>query len=234
MPVLVWSHLPSAIQRTGSHQRAKRPTTKEGSGSHAVDNLEEPVLDRIEPARSRRLTSVRARPFCFWLGSDEAVAWAVPTELEHADMDDWSSLIGTLKEAMEVVEDAAASDAENAPVLNAIFRDLRQWVERLQRLEQADDTAVVEFIEKMFLRRKGIALMGFKSAAEVRERLKAKGFTRLAQDVSNETLVGCMEALTDTRDVATPLAEAEERIVDTTAWEMVNLAGLDWPEAEES
>jgi hypothetical protein len=105
-------------------------------------------------------------------------------------------------------------------------------IEALQRLEQADDDTLVEFVEKMFLRRKGITVVSFKSGAHVRERLEAKGFTRLAQDVSNETLVEHMDTYVSNQDTA--LAEIEELIVEGAARDVVEEVGLEWPEPSET
>jgi hypothetical protein len=139
-------------------------------------------------------------------------------------MHDLPTLVSTLQAAWEAPDDEASVNPD--PVLKAICRDVRQWIEALQRVEQADDLAIVEFFEKTFLRRKGILIALFGSGADVRKVLKAKGSTR----VSSEGLAGLMESTVCMPEIEAALAALGERIAETTAREVVKGRGLDWPE----
>jgi hypothetical protein len=109
---------------------------------------------------------------------------------------------------------------------------LRKQIEARESLEEADDDAIMDWVERTCLERKGILVLGWASGKKVRAILKKKEFGCLSQEVSTDSLIGLMAQNGDYFDWTKTVWEIAGKIEQETARDVVKEVGLDWPEGE--
>jgi hypothetical protein len=136
------------------------------------------------------------------------------------------SLLTTLKEALKELETAGLEADTNLSL------EYRYWIEIFQESEETDHSTMIETLQDHFLNRKGIMVAARLSAANVRTILRKKGFKNLAEEHSNESIV---RLFVDVHKAEYgDICKMQERLELQTARMLVESAGLDWPEDEET
>jgi hypothetical protein len=144
-------------------------------------------------------------------------------------MDSTLQLLRTLKMALKQFE---AAGLQTGPDGDSVCHALRTQIEFWRLVEEGDDQ-VMRALENALLDRKGI-LVWWASGQKVRTILKNKGFERLSQEVSNETLIGLLGQNSDYYDWTTAVRENVEKIEQEAARDAVEEElGLDWPDSKD-
>ena len=142
------------------------------------------------------------------------------------------NLLPTLRLALKQLE-AASSQAGSESGSEDARPALRRCIEQLEGIEEMDPDTVILNLQEIILNRKGIGVAAYMSVANVRTILRNKGFDNLAEEYTNAHIVNLTLDVRDLNEDEN-LRNIQESLELLTARDLVEGAGLDWPEDKEA